>query len=221
MLDNDNVAANSNGVSGTRTLYTPGTRLWGACDNWDYEAELGAQFGTFAGDRVRAWMGTAGGGYTFTDRSWQPRLCLLYDYASGDADPTDGTHETFNQHYPLGHAWLGYLDVVGRSNIHAIKAQVKVKPCKNVTAWADFHTFYADQDKDALYSAGGAATRRTLTGTGTQMIGHELDLAAKVVLDAHTAALLGPSYMWAGEFIDKTGPSDYPSLFYAQIEYKF
>ncbi len=61
VLDNDNVAANSNGVSGTRTLYTPGTRLWGACDNWDYEAELGAQFGTFAGDRVRAWMGTAGG----------------------------------------------------------------------------------------------------------------------------------------------------------------
>ena len=221
VLKNNNILANSNGTMGRRTLYTPGTRLWGACGDWDYEAELAAQFGTFASDRVRAWMGTAGGGYTFHDHAWQPRFGLLYDYASGDADPTDGTHETFNQHFPLGHAWLGYLDLVGRSNIHAIKAQLKVQPSKKITAWADFHTFYADQDKDALYSAGGAATRRSLTGTGTQMIGHELDLAMKVVLDPHAAMLLGHSYMWAGEFIDATGPSDDPSLFYAQIEYKF
>ena len=221
VLKNNNVLANSNGTMGRRTLYTPGTRLWGTRGNWDYEAELAAQFGTFAGDRVRAWMGTIGGGHTFSDCSWQPRLGLLYDYASGDNDPTDGTHETFNQHFPLGHAWFGYLDVVGRSNIHAIKAQLKVKPCKKITAWADFHTFYADQDQDALYSAGGAATRRSLAGTGTQMIGHELDLAMKVVLDVHTAALLGYSHMWAGEFIDATGANDNPSLFYAQIEYKF
>jgi len=221
VLKNNNILANSNATSGRRTLYTPGTRLWGACGNWDYEAELGAQFGTFAGDRVRAWMGTAGGGYTFSDCAWQPRLGLLYDYASGDADPTDGTHETFNQHYPLGHAWLGYLDVVGRSNIHAVKAQLKVKPCKTITTWADFHMFYADQDEDALYSAGGAATRRLATGAGSQSIGHELDLTAKVVLDVHTAALLGYAYMWTGEFIDRTGDDDNPSLVYAQIEYKF
>ncbi len=53
------------------------------------------------------------------------------------------------------------------------------------------------------------------------MIGHDLDLTAKVVLDVHTAALLGYAYMWAGEFIDATGANDNPSLFYAQIEYKF
>jgi len=221
VLKNNNVLANSNAASGRRTLYTPGTRLWGTCGNWDYETELAAQFGTFAGDRVRAWMGTAGAGYTFGDSAWQPRLGLLYDYASGDADPTDGTHETFNQHYPLGHAWLGYLDLVGRSNIHAVKAQLKVKPNKKITAWADFHMFYADQDEDALYSAGGAATRRLATGAGSQSIGHELDLTAKVVLDVHTAALLGYAYMWTGEFIDATGDSDNPSLVYAQIEYKF
>lgn len=221
VLKNNNILANSNGTMGRRTLYTPGTRLWGSSGDWDYEAELAAQFGTFAGDRVRAWMGTAGGGYTFSDSSWQPRFGLLYDYASGDPDPTDGTHETFNQHFPLGHAWLGYLDLVGRSNIHAIKAQLMVKPTKKITAWADFHTFYADQDEDALYSAGGAATRRSLAGTGSQKIGHELDLTAKVVLDVHTSVLLGHAYMWAGEFIDATGPSDDPSLFYAQVEYKF
>ncbi|OHB79168.1 MAG: hypothetical protein A2Z25_18690 [Planctomycetes bacterium RBG_16_55_9] len=221
LLKDNNVVANSNGDVGRRTLYTPGTRLWGTRGNWDYETELAAQFGTFAGDRVRAWMATAGGGYTFAGCAWQPRLGLLYDYASGDSNPADGTHETFNQHFPLGHAWLGYLDLVGRSNIHAIKAQVRASPAPKVTAWADFHTFFADQDNDALYSAAGAPTRRLAAGAGSQVIGHELDLAMQVVLDVHTTALLGHSYLWAGEFIDATGESDNPSLFYAQIEYKF
>lgn len=221
VLKNNNILPNADGTMGRRTLYTPGARLWGSSGDWDYETELAAQFGTFAGDRVRAWMGTAGGGYTFSDHAWRPRFGVLYDYASGDADPTDGAHETFNQHFPLGHAWLGYLDLVGRSNIHAIKAQLKANPSKKITAWADFHTFYVDQDKDALYSAAGAATRRSVTGTGTQMIGHELDLTAKIDLDVHAAVLVGHSYMWAGEFIDATGPNDNPSLFYAQVEYKF
>jgi hypothetical protein len=51
--------------------------------------------------------------------------------------------------------------------------------------------------------------------------GYELDLAVKLALDVHTTALLGHSYMWPGEFIDATGDSDNPSLFYVQIEYKF
>lgn len=221
LLKNNNMAANSNADVGRRTLYTPGTRLWGACGDWDYETELAAQFGTFAGDRVQAWMATAGGGYMFSDRPWRPRIALLYDYASGDGDPTDGKHETFNQHYPLGHAWLGYLDLVGRSNIHAIKTQLRVEPTNKLAAWADFHTFFADQDEDALYSAGGTPTRRLVAGAGSHSVGHELDLAAKIVLDVHAAALLGYSHMWTGDFISATGDSDNPSLFYAQVEYKF
>ena len=86
---------------------------------------------------LRSWMAMVGGGYTFANVAWQPRLGLSYDYASGDEDPTDGVHQTFNQLFPLGHAWLGYLDRVGRSNVHAIRAQLKVKPCKRVVAWAD------------------------------------------------------------------------------------
>ena len=225
LLKNNNdlpeVATNANGRVGRRTLYTIGTRLWGKRDRWDYETELASQFGTFAGDRVRAWMAAVGGGYTFADVMWQPRLGLLYDYASGDRDPTDGTHSTFNQHFPLGHAWMGYLDLVGRSNIHAIKAQLKVKPSKKVTAWADFHTFFADQDHDALYSAGGAPTRRDTAGTGSHKFGHELDLAVKIALDVHTTALIGWAHMWPGGFISATGDDDEHDLIYAQIEYKF
>ncbi len=220
LLKNNDLVANANSNTGRRTLYTIGTRLWGARDNWDYETEAAAQFGTFAGDRVRAWMATAGGGYTFTDAPWKPRAGLLYDYASGDRDPTDGVHSTFNQHFPLGHAWLGYLDLVGRSNIHAIKAQLKIKPTKKITAWADFHTFFADQDRDSLYSAGGSATRSGGSG-GSHLYGHELDLTMKIAVDKHTTAMVGWAHMWPGGFIDRTGDNDSPDLIYAQMEYKF
>jgi hypothetical protein len=220
LLKDNNLVANSNGTTGRRTLYTLGTRLYGKRDSWDYETEAATQFGTFAGDRVHAWMATAGGGYTFADAMWKPRIGLLYDYASGDRNPSDGTHSTFNQHFPLGHAWLGYLDRVGRSNIHAIKAQLKVKPSNKITAWADFHTFFADQDRDSLYSAGGSKLR-TPTSSGSHRIGHELDLTMKYVIDKHTTALAGWAHMFPGGFIRRTGTADSPDLFYAQIEYKF
>ena len=165
-------------------------------------------------------MATAGGGYTFSDVAWKPRFGLLYDYASGDRDPGDGVHSTFNQHFPLGHAWFGYLDRVGRQNIQAIKAQLKVKPSKKLTAWADFHTFFADQDRDALYSAGGGKLRTPASG-GSHKIGHELDLTVKYAVNRHTTALVGWAHMWAGGFIDRTGTSEDADLIYAQIEYKF
>ena len=222
-LKNNNKVANSNMNVGRRSIYTPGSRIWGNVDNFDYEGEIAVQFGRFAGDRVWAWMATAGSGYTFEDCDWQPRLGVLYDYASGDDDPADGTHGTFNQHFPLGHAWLGYLDLVGRQNIHALKAQVKVKPCKNITSWIDIHSFWVDEDKDALYSDGGGATRRNSSGAGSRFVGNEIDLAMKVVLDVHTTALIGYSHMWPGGFIDNTGDgsADQASLIYGQIEYKF
>ena len=222
LLKNNNLLANSNGNTGRQTLYTLGTRLWGAQESWDYETELAAQFGTFAGDRIRAWMATTGAGYTFADYTWSPRLGLSYDYASGDSNPTDGTHGTFNQLYPLGHAYLGYLDRVGRSNIHAIKAQLKLKPTKKITAWADFHTFFADQDNDDLYGANGRTLRNAPAGgAGSRQFGHELDLTMKIALDRNTTALIGWAHMWPGGFIKKTGANEDPDLIFAQIEYKF
>jgi hypothetical protein len=98
---------------------------------------------------------------------------------------------------------------------------LKVKPSKKVTAWADFHSFYVDHDKDSLYSAGGGSLRRDTAGAGSRSVGHELDLTAKIAIDAHTNALMGWAHIWPGGFIEKTGTDDSPDLIYAQIEYKF
>jgi hypothetical protein len=49
-------------------------------------------------------MWTARGGHTFSNLPGSPRVGLDIDVASGDSDPTDGTMETFNHLFPLGHA---------------------------------------------------------------------------------------------------------------------
>ncbi|MBW8014952.1 MAG: hypothetical protein FVQ82_02115 [Planctomycetes bacterium] len=219
LLKDNNLTTNVNGTAGRRTIYTIGNRLYGKQGRWDYETEAAAQFGTYAGDRVRAWMATVGGGYTFADAMWKPRIGLYYDYASGDSDPTDGTHETFNQQFPLGHAYFGYLDRIGRQNVHAIKTQLKVKPTKKLTAWADFHTLIADQDTDSMYGANGAASRPP--SGSSSLFGHELDMTMKYVFDKHTTILAGWAHMWPGGFIETTGTSKDADLIYTQIEFKF
>lgn len=220
LLKDNNLTTNSNGRTGRRTVYTIGNRLYGIQGNWDYETVAAAQFGTYAGDRIRAWMATAGGGYTFADATWKPRIGLYYDYASGDSNPNDGTHGTFNQHFPLGHAYFGYLDRIGRQNVHAIKTQLKLKLNKKLTAWADFHTFFADQDNDAMYSANGSKLR-TSSGGGSRKFGHELDLTMKYALNIHTTVLVGWAHFFPGGFVERTGPSEDADLIYAQVEYKF
>ena len=223
LLKDNNITTNSNARTGRRTVYTLGNRLWGRRGSWDYETEAAAQFGTYAGDRIRAWMATAGAGYTFADVSWKPRIGLLYDYASGDRSSTDGTHSTFNQLFPLGHAYFGYLDRVGRSNVHAIKAQIKVRPTKKLIVWADFHTFLADQSRDSMYGANGASIRGDGTA-GSHSFGHELDLTMKYALNKHTTVLAGWAHFWTGGFIERSsaaGASEDADLIYAQVEYKF
>ena len=44
-------------------------------------------------------------------------LWIYYDWASGNRDPADSVHGTFNLMFPLGHKYLGWMDLVGRQNI--------------------------------------------------------------------------------------------------------
>lgn len=62
-----------------------------------------------------------GYGYNFKDATATPPLWLYYEYASGDANPGEGN--TFNQLYPFGHYYLGYLDLIARQNIQDLSVQ--------------------------------------------------------------------------------------------------
>jgi len=212
---------NANGNVGDLSLYTMGGRAGGHTGPLDYEGELAGQWGKFAGDTIHAWMAAAEVGWTFKDTPWTPRLAVGFDYGSGDKDPTDGTHDTFNQLFPLGHAHWGYLDLFGLQNLLAANVNLTFKPHERVTTRFAWYTFWNDATLDALYNAAGAPVRRDPTGGAGHDIGNELDVTIAYQIDVHSHVLLGYSHFWGTNFIRATGPSQDADLLYLQYAFKF
>lgn len=221
-VDDTGNRINPNGNAGDRSIYTLGSRFWGTTDDFDYEVEVAGQWGHWAGDTVQAWSFSLDGGYTFSECPWTPRFGAGFDWASGDRDPTDGMVGTFDQLFPFSHYYLGFLDLVARQNIMALNFNVSAWPVpEKVKTKASFHTFWLNDQTDALYNAGGAVTRRDSTGTSGREIGHELDLTMLWKLDVHSSVLLGYSHFWDSDFIRQTGASQGADLFFVQYGFKF
>jgi len=213
---------NPNGRTGDESRFTLGTRLWGRTGPWDYDGGLTGQWGRWAGDTIQAWAWAVDGGYTFENVPWKPRLGAGFDWSSGDEDPDDGKVGTFEQVFPLGHAYLGYLDLFGRQNIAAANVSLSAWPVAGkVQARVGYHAFWLDADRDALYNAGGAAGRRDPEGEAGKEVGHELDLTVSWKLDAHSSVLVGYSHFWDSDFIVRTGESEDPNLLYLQYRFRF
>jgi len=221
-VDNTGAPVNPNGNAGDKSTYTVGSRFWGKTAGFDYEAELAGQWGHWAGDTVQTWSVSATGGYTFPNLACKPRIGLGFDWASGDDNPTDGKVGTADQLFPLGHKYLGYMDLIGRQNITAARVDLTAWIVPNSVKGAiAYHAFWLSDPEDALYHAGGGVVRRDATGSSGREVGQELDLTVKWKLDVHSSVLVGYSHFWDDNFITNTGPSEDPDFFYVQYQLKF
>ena len=189
------------------------------------ELEGAVQFGEEDDDDILAWSFTAEGTYTFINRPMKPFITLGVDYASGDDDPADGDIGTFDQLFPLGHAYLGYIDAVGRQNIIDARATIGAWPMvKKLRTKADVHFFWLADKDDGLYHAGGGLARSPIAGgvnVDERRVGTELDFTALYNFNRYTSMLVGYSHFFAGDFIDDTGPDDDIDFFYTQIGFQF
>jgi hypothetical protein len=210
-----------NGTTGHERRHTLGGRLYGkvADTGFDYDLEGAWQTGDIGDDSIDAFMVASQFGYTFADVQATPRLFLGIDYASGD-NAAGGDVETFNQLFPLAHAYLGYIDQIGRQNIIDLSTGLTVKPTQQLTLEVQGHLFWRADTSDALYNAGGAAYRAGGSGTSRE-VGAEIDLLAKYALNSHVDLLMGYSHFFAGAFIEQTGPSDDIDFVYASVEFRF
>ncbi|MEE9295751.1 MAG: alginate export family protein [Phycisphaerae bacterium] len=220
-IDNTGNPTNPNGKAGDVTRFTLGSRFAGKTAGFDYETELAGQWGRWAGDTIQAWSWSAVGGYTL-DTPAKPRIGVGFDWATGDDDPTDGTVGTFDQMFPLGHAYLGFLDLVGRQNIIAANVNLSAWMIPNKVKGAmAYHAFWLADPEDSLFNAGARPGRRDPAGGSGREVGQELDLTVAWKLDVHSKLLFGYSHFWEGNFIINTGPSEDADLFYVQYQFKF
>lgn len=222
-IDRTQDTLNPNGNSGDQSIFTLGSRFFGKTGGFDYEAEVAGQWGTWAGDTVQAWSWTIDGGHTWKELSCQPRIGAGFDWASGDEDPFDGKVGTFNQMFPLGHKYFGFLDLIGRQNITAMNVNMSAWAIpKKVKARIAYHTFWLNDSRDALYNVGGAPTLRDPSGRSGEQVGHELDLTVAWKIDVHSSMLFGYSHFFDSNFVHRlVSDDDDPDFFYVQYQLKF
>lgn len=232
-----------------RDVYTLGFRIKstpGKFGPWDYLVESAYQFGNFVDKRAgantptqrldqSAYMLAALGGFTFKDVWATPRLGLEYDHSSGDSNPFDNKHETFDNLFPTNHKFYGYMDFISLQNIHDVRATLTLKPTTRLTVLLEGHGFWLADTHDSFYNVAGVARGGTGTTPGTGygvnpgysgFVGTELDIVASYTVTRYAQAEVGYGHFFAGDYIQQSlsnpnfGSQD-ANFIYAQLNLNF
>ncbi len=211
-----------NGTSGVEERHTLGARLFGkfGSSGFGYDLEGAYQFGDVGMADVNAYMIATQLNYTFSDTDWKPTAYAGFDISSGDKAAGDTDVETFNQLFPLGHGYNGFMDLIGRQNITDLSAGFSFKPHEKFLVKMDYHYFTRTEDTDSVYNAGGGILRATVAGASDE-VGQELDLTFKYSVDRHLTLQAGYSHFFAGDYFTDTGNDEDIDFYYFQAVYKF
>lgn len=146
-----------------------------------------------------AWYGHLGLGYSF-DVAMNPRLELLFDYASGDRNPTDGDNNRFHSLYGVTAFEFGPTGIYGafaRENLKSPGVGLTLAPAKDISMEVTMRHMSLASSKDAWTKA---KLRDNSGGSGTDL-GDQLE--AKVVWDVlpgNLKFMVGFTNLFAGDF---------------------
>lgn len=220
--EHDRTIVDSKGRLDNYITYTAGTRFVGKWSNLDYGVEGAGQWGHWGDDSHRAWAAHGRAGYTASMIPWKPRLGAEYNFASGDGDPTDNEHETFDNLFPTNHLHYGYMDFMNWSNMHNLRLNLKVKPLEKLALIVDYHFFWLDQPTDAWRNAGGVPLRPVdPTGKSGDYLGREIDFTAKYTINKHLNVAGGVAKFFPSDYVRNTGAHDSPEWAFVQLALSF
>lgn len=209
------------GAVGRADTKTIGLRWYGELpQRVEYTTELNFQTGSWASDSVGAWAGLWRLGREFGSLPWKPRLRLELNYATGDRNPTDGKHGTFDVLYPTPHDKYGLADQVGWKNVKHIGLIWETKPKRSLIVQVKGHTWWLASARDGLYNAGGALLVRDLTGSSGTHVGEEIDFQAIWTPSNQVQVGVGLGHMFTGSYLDRTTPGAHYTFPYVSVTYK-
>ena len=191
-------------------VHTFGTRIDTRYGPWAVDSELAAQTGSYGGMEHRAALVHVGGSYT-TALPGQLKLGTAFNLGSGDDDPAEGLHGTFDQLYPLGHAYYGYMDLFALQNLR--NAEITVEAAlpgrtRLRVALQDFALMAPGAD--AWYNVGGAVVHQSSGDAAiSSHVGNELDITLRlpvgpVGLEVGYGRFFGGAYLRDADFTPDT-----------------
>ena len=197
---------NTLGESGSGDLLVQTTGFYGN-GHWrqvDYGATFAYQFGNFGNDDIRAFGLNAGLGYRLPYR-FKPRLSLSLSYGSGDEDPNDGKHGTFDGVFGAIDKYYGRMNLFTWMNLVDWQTGLSLEPMPGVRVCLDYHRFRLAEKRDAWYFCNGKQMRRDETGSSGSNLGGEVDLICKYKVNRHVEIMAGYGHFFPGTFVKKTG----------------
>jgi len=209
------------GTFGRLRQTTTGVRWTGTTPaRFEYGVEAAMQRGSLGSDSISAWAGHA----QVKTPAFGPTVRAIgeYNYASGDASPTDGVRGTFDQLYPTPHDKYGLADQVGWRNIHHVRAGFEIARVKAWPITANYHTWWLADAHDALYLAGGAvAVAAMAAGAPGRHVGQEIDLQLAHPMTPQLALAAGYAHIRPGQFLKAATPGASYSAPFVMLTYVF
>ena len=169
----------------------------------------------------RAFGANLGMGVTLPMK-WRPRLAGQFTWGSGDRNPMDGIHGTFDGVFGGADInFYGDLNLFYWANLRDYEFDLHLHLRPNATLMIENHYFTLDQASDAWYTTGMAAIRRDTTGFSGKALGDEFNLRLSWQLAKKMDVLIGWGYFSPAEFVKRTGPADAASGYFLQAAYAF
>ena len=185
----------------------------------DGEATYAGQFGKQGGDKVRA-QGASGKLGVTLPLAWTPRIGAQFTWGSGDSDPADGIHGTFDGVYGGRDIYFyGYLNLFFWANLRDSEVDFSLRPHRAVAVNAEYHHFALDQPKDAWYTTGLQAQRRDPSGRSGKNLGDEVDFRLTWTLRKRLDIMAGYGRFFPGPFVAATGRAAAANWYSLQTAY--
>jgi len=137
-------------------------------------------------------------------KSWAPSVGIGFDRASGTGAGERAQSRTWDQLYPLAHAYVGFADVLGRRNLLEERVVAQLSPTTTVRVRFSAHAFQRASSFDAIYDATGAVLRAAGTGASNN-IGTEGDATVQWRIGRHVRLDGGGARFTPGQFMRDTG----------------
>lgn len=197
------IEATASKKTGKQNEKVYGLRLKGAVHtSLDYSVEAVREAGSVGPQPIRAWAMTGGAAYEFHSVPARPRAFAQYDFASGNSNPSDGVHRTFDTIYPTAHDRFGIVDQFGWQNIRSWRIGATVVPHRRWSVTAQYLDFRVATADDAVYNSSGSPIAfSTSPAQSSTRLGVEGDVYSWYELNRHLNVGGGYGRFDAGPFL--------------------
>jgi hypothetical protein len=185
---------------------TFGTRQFGTWKQWDLDTEEVLQTGTFGNNPILAWTASMCSGYT-VNTTWQPRLGLKVDVASGSSHADGGQLGTFNALF-FKSGYFNDANLIRPQNLIDVHPNLTLKLARNVSLDGGGDVFWRYSKDDAVYALPVSTIAIPALENASRYVGTAADVNLTWQLQRHLLLQASYVHFFVGSYVRQAGGSN-------------